>query len=375
MNVTDLRTRKPTGKPSWPMLLLAGAEKSGKSYSAAVAASSPLVGCTYWVTIGEDDPDEYGQLGDFDIVEHDGTYPGILAAIRAAASQPAPTEGVPLLVVDSMTRLWDLLKDHAQDVANRRAAAKAKKANRPAPEEDAQITMDLWNAAADQWHTVMAAIRSFPGPVILTARLDVVAVMDDNGQPTKEKTTKVQAHKSLPYDAGAVIEMPQRGETWITGVRSVRMRLMERTRAPKNFTVDWFWRQLGLHEDETSTREHTAPRIVAAEPTDSDPAGTISNRPTTDSDRQKPDLIRSGRPQTPRPQKAQPLPAPTEEQRVAVAEFAEAISETATIAALRALRQDADQKGLLGVPTVGGARLNDVFHARKAELSPLEDAS
>lgn len=251
----SLQTRKPTGKPSWPMLLLAGAEKAGKSYSAAVATSSDLIGRTWWVTIGEDQPDEYGQLGDFDIVEHDGSYRGILAALRAIAHQPKPAQGVPLLVVDSMTRLWDLIKENAQNVANDRAARKS----RGNQDGDAQITTDLWNAAAAQWAHVMDAIRSFDGPVLLTARLDVVAVMDERGQPTKDKQSKVQAHKSLPYDVGGVIEMPTRGETWISGVRSVRLRLAERTRQDRNFTIDGFWRQLGLADTVTSSRDHAAP--------------------------------------------------------------------------------------------------------------------
>lgn len=257
---TVLKTRKPTGKPSWPILLLAGAEKSGKSFSAAKAASSDLIGRTYWITIGEDEPDEYGQLGDFDIVEHDGSYRGILDAIKAAGAQPiAALDGTPLLVVDSMTRLWDLITAHAQEVAN----ARARKRGKASQDQDAQITMDLWNAAKDQWNHVMDAVRAFPGPVILTARLDVVAVMNEAGQPTPAKTTKVQAHKSLPFDVGAVIEMPARGETWITGVRSVRLQLAERTRAPKDFTVDWFWRQLGLGEVEIGPRDHNAPVLAA----------------------------------------------------------------------------------------------------------------
>lgn len=286
-----LKTRKPTGKPSWPILLLAGAEKTGKSYSAALATSSPLVGRSYWVTIGEDQPDEYGQLGDFDIVEHDGTYRGILNAVTVAGLEPAPETGVPLLVIDSMTRLWDLITGHAQDVANQRAA----KRNRASKDSDAQITMDLWNAAKDQWNHVMDAVRAFPGPVILTARLDVVAVMNDAGQPTPQKTTKVQAHKSLPFDVGAVIEMPARGDTWITGVRSVRLKLAERTKAPAEFSVDWFWHQLGLHDTETSSREHNAPTVKtpAARPTETAPVAAEAEFPAgqyADSIEQETDL-------------------------------------------------------------------------------------
>ncbi|GAA2750200.1 AAA family ATPase [Amnibacterium kyonggiense] len=260
MTVT-LQTRKPTGKPSWPIVLLAGGEKTGKTFNAAKATGSSLIGRTYWVTIGEDQPDEYGQLGDFDIVEHDGSYRAILSALRAAAAQPAPARGVPLLVVDSMTRLWDLLKENAQNVANERKGG--------GPHKDAQVTADLWNAAAAQWAHVMDAIRSFPGPVVLTARLDQVAVMDERGQPTKERIAKVQAHKSLPFDVGALVEMPTLGEVWVSGVRSLRLQITERTAVPEDFSLDWFWRKLGLADGESTPREHVSPE-AEREPFDAD---------------------------------------------------------------------------------------------------------
>lgn len=256
-----IKSRKPTGKPSWPITLIAGAEKSGKSYGAALAAASDLIGDTYWVGIGEDQPDEYGLLADFNIVEHDGTYRGVRAVIEEIAALPKREDGLQtLLVVDSMTRLWDLITENAQRTANVRAAAKAKRSSKPAPDGDVQVTMDLWNAAKSQWGHVMDAIRAHQGPSILTARLENVTVMDDRGQPTQQKQPKVKAEKSLPYDVGAVIEMPARGETYISGVRSVRLQLAERTRAP-DFTMDAFWRKLGLHDTETADRTHDAPTV------------------------------------------------------------------------------------------------------------------
>lgn len=259
-----MKTRKPTGKPSWPITLIAGAEKSGKSYSAAVAAGSDLIAATYWVGIGEDAPDEYGLLADFDIVEHDGTYRGILGVLTEIAALPKPDGGQILLVVDSMTRLWDLLSDNAQATANARGAAKARKYGKAAPAGDSQITMDLWNVAASQWNHVMDAIRAHQGPSILTARLESVTVMAENGEPTKEKQLKVKAHKSLPFDVGAIIDMPTRGETYISGVRSVRLNLEKRTRA-NDFTMDGFWRALGLHDTETGPRTHDAATVTAEE--------------------------------------------------------------------------------------------------------------
>lgn len=252
----------PTGKPSWPITLIAGAEKTGKSYGAALAAASDLIAETYWVNIGEDRPDEYGLLAKFKIADHDGTYRDILAAITEIAAMPAPATGQRLLVVDSMTRMWGLITDNAQATANARAIAAAKKYKRDAPTGDVSISMDLWNVAKSQWGHIMDAIRAHQGPSIVTARLESVTVMDNEGKPTKEKQLKVQAEKSLPFDVGAVIEMPSRGETYISGVRSVRLNLLERTRVPE-FTMDLFWRKLGLHDTETGPRTHDAPVVEA----------------------------------------------------------------------------------------------------------------
>ena len=59
---TELRTRRPSGKPSWPIVLIAGAEKAGKSWACAAASGSDLIGRTLWIGLGEDDPDEYANL-------------------------------------------------------------------------------------------------------------------------------------------------------------------------------------------------------------------------------------------------------------------------------------------------------------------------
>lgn len=269
-----LTTRQPTGKPSWPILLIAGAEKAGKSWACAEASGSELVGRTLWIGAGEDDPDEYGNVpgASFEIVVHDGTYRGILAAITDAAAEPAGDKPT-LLVVDSMTRVWDLLCDDAQEAANRRAIAKARKYNKPVPDEDVQITMDLWNTAKQRWAHIVDALREHRGPVLVTARLEQVTVLDSKGAPTTEKTWKVKAEKSLPYDVGGIVELPARGEAWLTGVRSVRMALAERTRLPK-FAVADLWRRMGLGEVEAGPRTH---QQVTREVADDEPAAPVAS--------------------------------------------------------------------------------------------------
>lgn len=255
----SIETRKPTGKPPWPITLVAGAEKAGKSYACALASASDLIGRTFWIGIGEDDPDEYGAIpgARFEIAVHDGTYRGIGTAIAQAVAEPM-TDGKPnLIVVDSGTRLWELISDMAQAEANARRKGKG--------DTDSPIGMDLWNRATDRWHKIMDLLRSHQGPSIVTARLDVVTVLDDNGKPTKQKDTKIKAQKSLPYDVGVVVEMHARGETYIMGARSLKLDLPVGTRAPlPDFTVDRLWRDLGLEDpDATAPRQHSGASAAA----------------------------------------------------------------------------------------------------------------
>lgn len=262
----SLTTRPPTCLPSWPILLIAGAEKAGKSWACAEASASELIDRTLWIGVGEDDPDEYGQIpgARFEIVVHDGTYRGILRAVTEAAAEPKG-DRPNLLVLDSATRLWEMLCDLAQQEANRREAAKAARFNKPLPDDDVPITVDLWNVAKDRWQHVIGALREHQGPSIVTARLDEVTVIE-NGRPTKEKTVKVKAEKSLPYEVGPIIHLPERGKAFLTGVRSVRMQL-PKAKEIKGFTVDGLWREMGLAET-VGARTHSGAsgeRITDAE--------------------------------------------------------------------------------------------------------------
>ncbi|ASN20666.1 hypothetical protein [Arthrobacter sp. YN] len=255
--------REPTGKPSWPILLIAGGEKAGKSYASAKASASELIGQTYWVGVGEDDPDEYGAIegARFLIAKHDGTHKSILAALRDASNQPR-VDGKPnLLVLDSGTRVWEMLSDEAQERANMRAKKTAEKWKKPYdPDAEATIGPDLWNKATARWQDVMDVMREHDGPSIITARLDIVAVMDDKGQPTKDKTQKIKGQKSLPFDVGAIVEMPERGSSYLTGVRSLKLDLPVGNKVPvRDFSVDWLWRKLGLDaEGATAPRQYSS---------------------------------------------------------------------------------------------------------------------
>lgn len=258
---TLLKTRKPTGKPPWPLQLIAGIEKSGKSYSCAEASASPHIGRTFWIGIGEDDPDEYGQIpgARFEIVEHDGSHAQILASVKAAVAEPSDPGKPNMIVVDSISNLWDLIEDDLQQIADGRK-------NNPG-----QITMDLWNKGKNRWRSVMDALRNHDGPVLLTARMDQVTVMK-NGRPTNEKQWKIQAHKSLPFDVGVIVQMTDRGQAEITGARSLRHDVPMGERRPfPNFTVQALWEAFGYTEpDATAPRQHSGTTVTEAPAEDID---------------------------------------------------------------------------------------------------------
>jgi hypothetical protein len=240
-----LKTRKPTGKAPWPFLLIAGAEKAGKSYAAAQASSSDKIDRTFWIEVGEGAADQYGSLGRYEIVEHDGTAKAIHQAIHDASA--IKSEKPNLIVIDSMTELWDLFVDEQQQIANQRKN-----------KDDAAITMDQWNVAKKRWRSIIDALRAHTGPVIVTARLEQVVMMDEKGKPTTDKTWKVRAEKNLPFEVDAIVEIPRPRKVFLTGVRSLRLEIKPGGHEPfPDFTVDALWDKLELTD--TAPRNYVAP--------------------------------------------------------------------------------------------------------------------
>lgn len=249
--------RKPTGQPSWPVLLLAGREKAGKSYQAALASSSDLIDRTFWIGFGEKDPDEYGAIpgARFEIAEHDGTLADLRDTLRYLLTIPADDKPH-MLVIDSTTRIWSTLRDKATYIATQRGSKDR--------HGELVIGTDIWNKVNTEWAGILTLIRQHRGPVILTARLDTVSVIE-NGRPTTAKTEKVQGQKSLPYDVDAIVEMPERGRAELTGARSVIMQIPERT-VLTDFTVDSLWRKLGLATTAVAQPTYAEPAPVEDSP-------------------------------------------------------------------------------------------------------------
>lgn len=232
-----IKTRKPTGKAPWPMLLIAGVEKSGKSYACAKFSASDMVGRTFYIEVGEGAADQYGALpgARYEIVEHDGSWAGILAAVEAAVAEPAKGGKPNCIVIDSMTELWALLTSEQESIAKSRGKT--------------VITMDQWNAAKRRWRKVVDAARAHVGPVLMTARYEQVTVMDAQGKPTTEKTWKIRAEKDLAFEVDGIITMTEPRKPHVAGIRTVAFPVPAggiTPRDPEAFDIEGFLESLNI---------------------------------------------------------------------------------------------------------------------------------
>ncbi|PRQ11763.1 hypothetical protein C1Y63_04965 [Corynebacterium sp. 13CS0277] len=242
--------RKPTGQVHWPIILLAGIEGSGKTWAAAQATGGKNVGDAYFIEVGESSADEYAAVpgANYSIVEHDGSFDDILAATEWAAAQPAPEGRYNMLIIDSVTEVWTLLSDEAQHMANRRRYKGRGSTG------DAQITMDLWNTAKARIIQLWQACRKFPGPVIVTARLENVTIVSSDGKPTGEREWKVRCQKDTPFYAQAIVQARRPQEFTLTKIASTRLQLAPGGEmALPDFTIEALLDNMGVGVSTTSS--------------------------------------------------------------------------------------------------------------------------
>lgn len=245
--VARLKARKPTGQVPWPMVLVEGAEKAGKSYTAALLSASEKVGQTYWIDLGEGSADEYGAIpgARYLVVEHDGSWASLLdqvTAVREEAQRVAAANEPPVvLVVDSMTAEWDLLKDWATDRA-KDSDSNQRKLQKD-PNADITVSMKHWNDATARHRKLMTLLLTFPGIVVLTARGKEVASLDENGRPVEgSKTYKVEGHKSLAFDATVWVRMSREQPPMVVGARSVHAGVrpgVDKPQPAPKFSLEW----------------------------------------------------------------------------------------------------------------------------------------
>ncbi|MCW2903360.1 MAG: hypothetical protein JWO67_5625 [Streptosporangiaceae bacterium] len=239
-----LKTRKPTGAVPWPLILIEGGEKSGKSFAAAVMSASKKVGATYWLDLSEGSSDEYGAIpgARYEVILHDGSWATIVEQVREAKVEAARVAeaGEPpvVLVIDSMTAEWDMLKDWATHRA--KGSESNKKRLQRDPNAEVKVPMNLWNDATARHRRLMTMLMTFPGIVVMTARGKEVASLDDNGRPIENtKEYKVEGHKTLAYDASVWIRLSRDAPPVVIGARSVHAGIRPGRDEPQSLPENW----------------------------------------------------------------------------------------------------------------------------------------
>lgn len=242
-----LKKRKPSGEKKWPSTLIAGASKAGKSWACAEASSDPRIHSTFWLNVGEVEPDEYASIPgvDFDIIDYDGTLIGnedsfieTLSLVLAEGIKDADKGKTDLLVIDSFTNVWELVMNKVQSDSNE----KIKKAG-----VDATLTSASWRRANAYMDSITSLYKAFPGPVILTERLE----------PVSETEDRIRGQKNVPFDVDAVIEMPERGTTRITGLRSTVTKF-EKPQTIDDFSMSDLWNNFGFTLPTTKSSKKAA---------------------------------------------------------------------------------------------------------------------
>jgi hypothetical protein len=240
-----LKTRKPTGRAGFPKILVEGGDKAGKSWSAAELSASPKVGRTAVLVLGEDETrwDEYGKIpgARFEIIEHDGKWTSILAAVEDAKAEAAAARaaGEPpfVFVFDQMTAEWDGLNDWASLRA--RSSKKSKAILAADPDAEIDISPNFHNDKRRRHRALMRHLLTFPGIVILIARGREVTLFE-NGQPVNgRKTYSVEAEKNLPFDVSAHIRLSREARPLLISATGVHCQIRPGIDPPRRLPDDW----------------------------------------------------------------------------------------------------------------------------------------
>lgn len=222
-----LRTRKPTGTVPWPLLLVEGEEKAGKSWMVAKLTASKRIGRKLWIELGsEGTADQYGAIpgAEYEIVEHNGTWPALVQAIQDATevALKAQAAGEPptMLAVDSGNAEWDLLKEIAEQRA--RNSKYGRKILQGDPDADVPIDRNHWTYVHDlHYEHFLEPLKHFPGVAVIIARGKEVSGTDADGKPSKSREYRVEGHRNLGFDCHAWIRLSRTAPPCVVGMRSV----------------------------------------------------------------------------------------------------------------------------------------------------------
>lgn len=222
-----LKTREPTGQPSWPLILVEGGPKFGKSALSFQTSASEHVGRTFVFEIGETSADEYKALGDYEIVEWGSGWAGFRDQLIAATSEPRVHPDKPnVIIIDSLTGLWTDLKAWLDyRVRNSRRGRETLAQD---PDADLDIGMTYWNQAKDRWGWMIHTLKGWDGIAIVIAQAEEVTAIDDNGRPIvrngkTEKTYRIDAEKTTIRSVDAVVRLVDYRQPRLMAVTSLNV--------------------------------------------------------------------------------------------------------------------------------------------------------
>lgn len=221
--MAELRTRKPTGKVAWPLLQVDGEEKAGKSYALAALTGSPRVGRSFLLDLGDGTLDEYAALGDFELLETNGTFGDVLEQVELACAVPSDPERPNVVGVDAGTLLWGLLKAKAERRA--RSSRRARQLLEQDPDAEIDVTMTYWNEVKDDWARLLHVLKRFPGIGVVTAQGRWVSKVDQEGRPVRgQREWSTDVEKTTHSWCSAMVRITRDpAEARLVGVRSLHV--------------------------------------------------------------------------------------------------------------------------------------------------------
>jgi len=202
------------------VILVEGPSKSGRTWTALTLSTSPRVGRTFVFEFADagGSGDEYAALGRYELVVLDGGWDDFIAKLQAAADMPTENGRPNVIVIDSVTALWDDLKWWAESRARRSRRGQAALA--ADPDAAVEVSTNYWNDAKSRWGLMLHILNQFEGIAVVIARADEVTAFE-NGQPVEGKTVyRVDAEKSLTANVTAVVRVTPNHDRLLMAARS-----------------------------------------------------------------------------------------------------------------------------------------------------------
>lgn len=267
--MAELKTRRPETTMQWPRVLLSGEPGTGAEWLAAGLTGHPGLAASFWVEIGDDsNADLYAQAdgADFEVLDHNGTWLDMYEQLDAAWEMVRDA-GLPVaLIVTSMSGVRSMLNDAASAKGRRRTAAVlASRGLDPAAafssEAEVGVGPDIRTLMTTRHQQLIAKIRTWPGPVVMTAR----EIRTPDGQ------WLLKASDQLGFDVTAWVRLTRDDEPEIVVLDTAQYHRMTRSQREKlrpHFTLArliWEWSGCGPDTRAPAPRVWDADQVMPGE--------------------------------------------------------------------------------------------------------------